>query len=406
MSKAIKIIYEISPRPYFFDENIKFSFSEYFIPYSSSSVELKKYLQGYDKNTTKLFKNFKECNFGEFETYELLEGQENPNVSNILSDVFFSFYSMLKNNDNDILFDKEWSLSFIGFYSELFKYYITKIKYDLSIIFLSKSNQDLLDKNENELLNEMLSIISSHYSYDTNNSRQLNPLNSILYCLNSNYTNNIRNAIYVKLNFSLIEKMIYCFRHYSKMKYANPYLTSNDCFCLADTGKDVYLALSGNDYNVNKNEYIKLGDNIRDQMQKAFPKRNFINCHITNETCSYGFYDNNQRFKLINTPIKVKDYSKKIKEVKNKCGKDLNSLENLYGCCERKIITQIGSQNKMIFFYCKYAPCMKCKPAINTLKNYRFLAYAKNPKTFLKYFNKNKDKYSIFYNMKTSILIK
>ena len=389
MSKnAINFSYTIKN---FYTKDI--SYNESFTPYSINELKSSPLFSIIENKFKSLFEN--ESNFIDKADYDFLDEPipENilPETANILMDAVYCTYIASFNLNIDKIFDFENKYSvyyleaetselkkipnitfssekYIAIYTELIKYEVFEIKYVISVLY---NLYNLTETINRELANEFLrELIGEYYPqktvFDIFDKSSLEK-HLLSYCNYRNFQNN-QNKFELEFDFKRFDRFISLLKKYRGYWDKEDFTEGTNCFCLIHEGKSYYFSLSG--YN---DCYKTLGEKIENDFKSYFPNNLLKFCDRTDNMLSYGD-------KIDGDSLVKFDKPKKFSDQKNILNKD--DLKKQYSCCERKIFPHIKKKSDKLYIYCKYEPCLRCKPAIEEIKKQytdtRFYAFEKN----------------------------
>ena len=185
----------------------------------------------------------------------------------------------------------------------------------------------------------------------------------------------------------------------------------NGCYVMLLTDDKDYIALSGLDYdgNIPNGEPLKSDtekyNKIMSIVEKNILVRDAIHCNLNDLTKRYTkiIFKNKNDSKNCNKKYSIEydthyAYLKDDLEIESKDKSENYGLT--FGCCERKILGNVlpeghESIKQKIVFFSRWAPCVKCRPAIFALENNCYYAYADSWKEEIKY---NLSKYYVKEN--------
>ena len=186
----------------------------------------------------------------------------------------------------------------------------------------------------------------------------------------------------------------------------------NGCFVIAIMDDGEYIALSGFDY---KGELLN-GNKLNSKTEKYNKVMNVIEKVLAGKAVHCNLNDSTKRYteivdsKKLNSIKYIKSYSYLKDDLKKEfIGNSVskynwgnvtedrrNDYGYTFGCCERKILGNVlpegqESIKQKIVFFSRWAPCVKCRPAIFALENNCYYAYADSYKNNLE----NEVKYNL-----------
>lgn len=265
-------------------------------------------------------------------------------------------------------------LQVIGIYTELIKQDIKLFKRGLSeyinCFFSEDSRQTYQQINFINRINNIDFRVSNH--------NEIKPALQ-LYLKNSNFNNSFE----YEIDLTKIDRLISLLKKYEvlnpKNEYKN-YITSDGCFCLAQSQNQFYFSISGT-----ASAYDSFGKELESYLKQYFKHNSITYCSLNDETLSF-FKKDKKKLLPLNQPLRYGDA---------KDNYDEKRISELYSCCERKIFSNLINTNDLLLI-CKYNPCKKCIPAVKienkTRNNFIFYSFAENPESFKNYLNKSKTK--------------
>lgn len=386
--------------------NEDISYEESFIPYSIKELKSSPLFSIIENKYKSLFND--DTKFESKADYHFLDEPKDeyvlPETTNILMDAIYCtyvaslnfininnsirFYSdnvyfvnIYENQENICSHNVKFFTSekYMAIYTELIKDEVCEIKYIISVLYWLYNLKETIN---NELANEFLQKLKNEYFaenivLDIFNKSSIE--NSLLSFCNYRNFQSIKNKFELEFDFKRFDRFISLLKKYRGDWSKADFTKGKNCFCLVHEGKSYYFSLSG--YS---NNYEDLGDKIANDFKGYFPNNSFQFCKIHPDMLSYG----NKIF--INKLVKFSS-PKKFCEQKN-IGDD--NLKSQYSCCERKIFPYVKEKSNKMYIYCKYEPCIRCKPAIKEMKkiysNFRFYAFEKDSAKFKRQIIKKK----------------
>lgn len=364
-------------------------YTHYIIPFSGEEILNSEYFYEYKKDFSDVISRRIERNI------ELPKIMESVNTDDIIEDLPFilldSLFSLQlcfgnqalwkhlrSSRINSIIESKKDIIQYVGIFTEFLKVHFLNLKYDISILINIFSNKNVNQENACKLI----ALILQKY----NNAPVINSINNQTITAGINC---ILHSYSFNNSFREFDIDLFAFEEFIKLLNANryyKYLFDRKCFCLTNENNSYFFSLSGMDKKSIESFYQKISKELKRIVKVTCGlEYEFIPSMLSDETLSYGNFLNNkfQRFQNLKS-IKYKDSDKSQSDIGRQ-----------YSCCERKIFANLKNGTGDLAFYCKYAPCDACQPALNENAYYykiTFEAFISTPEAFMKNVERYKNK--------------
>ena len=384
------------------NDNKENSFSEYFIPYSVSTLIQNGLLSANEEVILSRYSNEKrkEVPLNIPSPVSYLADWINQNgeyEENCLFDYIADFVFVVELAKSDAVEEQEKVK--VGILTELIKLQFFQFKIDFSILYaiLTDTNLNENIRNNIDAYADILYEIVQRLLPDSDeekvsltrdniaNRLRSNPNDLLNFICNQSYSD-IQTALVEIYNRNvdedLLKKLIDAMAKTGNLpKKYKANREGSGCFCIVRNGEKIYFSLSGT-YESERRVSNRFIPKIKESLKQEF-NMDCEFCPISPEMKAYGM-DTELGFQYFPYPQKIRGIFCNIHFFPY-C--DIRT-QSLYACCERKIFVKTQGNTLPIKIHCRWSPCQKCQIAvfeeIQGHESFEYVALAKDFRTFEK----------------------